>query len=324
MSKEHQITKQVEDYIAFKQGMGFKIKIESAELRRFAKFARIQDHQGALTIDLALNWASEKPHYTRWYQARRLETVHCFAKYAFAIDAETQIPPTGIFGKCHGRTIPYIYSNDEVISLMKEANKLLSPDGMRALAISTVIGLLWATGLRVCELCRLLNNDVDFSKMELHIRDTKFHKERYVPIQSTVVNALKKYADYRDKQCPNSTGPYFFSSTGGQQLSEANLEYGFKVIRPCLLPKIKDRWDRRPPRLYDLRHTFACNTIIRWFKEGIDINHQILLLSTYLGHVKPSDTYWYLTGTPELLVLATNQFENFFLGIKSGGKSYEK
>jgi site-specific recombinase XerD len=320
MNKGHRVTRQIEEYIVFKQGMGFKITIEAAELRRFAKFARTQDHQGALTIDLALNWASEKPHYTRWYQARRLETVHCFAKYAFAVDAETQIPPTGVFGKCHGRTVPYIYSIDEVVLLMEQASKLLSPDGLRAIAVTTAIGLLWATGLRVCELCRLFRDDVDFYTMELHIRNTKFYKERYVPIQTTVVDALKKYVQYRDYLYPNSTNPYFFLSTGGKILAERNFEYSFTILRSYLLPEGKLFWDRRPPRLYDLRHSFACNTIIRWFKESVDINHRIFLLSTYLGHVKPSDTYWYLTGTPELLALATKQFEAFSSGVNIGEK----
>lgn len=320
MSKEHRITRLVEDYITYKQGMGFLIKIESAELRRFAKFARAQEHQGALSIDLALHWASEKSHYTRWYKARRLETVRCFARYAFAFDSETQIPPTGVFGTCHCRTTPYIYSIHEVLLLMERASKLLSPDGLRARAVHTAIGLLWATGLRVCELGRLLREDIDFNKMELHIRDTKFHKERFVPIQTTVADALKKYADYRDHLYPISINPHFFLSTGGQILSEQNLEYTFKVLRTCLLPEGKKRWDRRPPRLYDLRHSFACATIIRWFKEGADVNHQILLLSTYLGHVKPTDTYWYLTGTPELLALATERFEHFTLGMEKGEK----
>lgn len=320
MNKEHRVTQQVEDYIAFKQGMGFKITIEAAELRRFAKFSRVQNHQNAMTIDLALNWASEKPNYTRWYQARRLETVRCFAKYAFAVDAETQIPPTGVFGQCHGRTIPYIYSIDEVVLLMEQAQKLLSPDGLRALTVTTAIGLLWATGLRVCELCRLYRNDINFHTMELHIRHTKFNKERYVPIQATVIDALKRYAEYRDHLYSNSTDSHFFLSTDGKMFSEQKLEYAFKVIRPCLLPKGKLIWDRRPPRLYDLRHSFACNTIIRWSQEGADVNHLILRLSTYLGHVKPSDTYWYLTGTPELLTLATERFETFSLNIKMGEK----
>jgi integrase len=323
MNNAHLITNQVEKYIKFKQSMGYQIKIESQELRRFAKFARENNHQGSLTIDLALNWASEKTNYTRWYRARRLETVHVFAKYAFAIDDNTQIPPTGTFGKCHGRVVPYIYSNDEVIILMDQAKSLISPDGLRAKAITTAIGLLWVTGMRVCELCRLLRSDINFGKMEIHIRDTKFHKERYIPIHKTAIEALKKYAKYRDNLYPNSDNAYFFLTTGGQVLTQRHLEYSFTKLRQYLLPIGKKCWNRRPPRLYDLRHTFACNTIIRWYKEGIDINHKILLLSTYLGHVKPSDTYWYLTGTPELLAIATEQFEDFSRESRLE-ESYEK
>jgi integrase len=106
-------------------------------------------------------------------------------------------------------------------------------------------------------------------------------------------------------------------------LTRRHLDYNFTLLRQYLLPNEKRCWDRRAPRLYDLRHTFACNTIIRWYKEGVDINHNILLLSTYLGHVKPSDTYWYLTGTPELLAIATKKFENFFRGFGLE-ESYEK
>lgn len=210
--------------------MGYQIKIESQELRRLAKFAREKNHQGSLTIGLALSWASEKPHYTRWYRARRLETVHVFAKYAFVIDDNTQIPPTGIFGKCHGRVVPYIYSNDEVIILMDQAKKLLSLDGLRAKAITTAIGLLWATGIRVCELCRLLRNDIDFHKMEIHIRDTKFHKERYIPIHETVIAALKKYVKFRDNLYPHSDSCYFFLTTDGQVLTRRHLEYNFTSL----------------------------------------------------------------------------------------------
>ena len=324
MNKEHRITKQVEEYIAYKRALGYLITIEAAELKRFARFAQDHGHEGALTVDLALDWVTEKQHHTRWYKARRLETIHSFAKYALAIDAETQIPPLGVFGKCHGKTVPYIYTTHEVTLLMDQAEKLLSPDGLRGVTIATAIGLLWSTGLRVSEACGLLKDDVDYCNMEIHIRKTKFNKERYVPIHDTVSDALKSYETYRDKILPNSTEPHFFLSTGGQTLSLRNFENGFTVIRNCLLTDGKLNWDRRAPRLADLRHTFACRTILQWFKEGVDVNHKLLLLSTYLGHVKPSDTYWYLTGTPELLAEATKRFENFSLQIFSSGGSHEQ
>jgi len=126
-----------------------------------------------------------------------------------------------------------------------------------------------------------------------------------------VVSQLAKYEEYRNKLCPNAITLSLFLSTGGEPLRLRNLEYSFTVIRQCLLPEGKLEWNRRPPRLYDLRHSFTSHTILRWVKEGVDVNHRINSLSTYLGHVKPSDTYWYLTGTPELLALATEKFENY-------------
>ncbi len=317
MNSEHLISRQIEEYIAFKKALGFQITVESAELRRFAKYAEEQKHHGSLTVDLVLNWVSQKPSYSRFYKARRLETVHTFAKYAVSIDSKAQMPPKGLFGKCHGRTSPYIYTTVEVKKIIDQANQLLSPDGLRARTMAALIGLLWSTGLRVSEACRLIVDDIDYDNLELHIRRTKFNKERYVPIHESVGDALKKYEAFRNEY--HSAEPYFFLSTGGKRLVLRNAEYAFTVIRKCLLPEGTLNWSRRPPRLYDFRHTFASNTIRRWLEEGVDVNHRLLLLSTYLGHVKPSDTYWYLTGTPELLSIAIKKFEDLSFDVGSGG-----
>ncbi len=319
MNKTNLITQQVEEYVAFKQTLGFKITVESAELRRFALFAVNQNHQGPLTIDLALNWVSMKPHYSRYYKARRLETVRLFAKYLVAKGHVAEIPPAGIYGKCHGRTTPYIYTADEILKLIAKAKLLLPANGLRANTIATLIGLLWSTGLRISEACSLEKADLDYHKRTLHIKATKFNKERIIPIHESVVAALQAYAAFRDSYYPSSITPAFFLSTGGKQLQLRNAEYAFTVIRNCLLPSGKLKWDRRPPRLYDLRHSFVCHTIMRWSKEGADVNQRLLLLSTYLGHVKPSDTYWYLTGTTELLSLAVKRFEDLSIHCSPGG-----
>lgn len=308
---EHRITSQVESYISFKQGMGFQLLVEAAELRRLAAFACLLKHDGSLTVELALNWVTDKPGRSRWYQARRLETVHRFAQYVRLLDNETQIPRPGIFGHCHGRTVPYIFTVDEVVLLMESASKLYSPDGLRAHSVRTAIGLLWATGLRVGELCQLDRDDVELGSGEIHVRQTKFNKERKIPIHATVVEQLRAYALKRDAVCTNTKTSHFFLWTNGEPLTVRKLDYSFTVIRDHLLPPGQQIWQRRPPRLYDVRHSFACATIRRWYDEGIDVNHHLLLLSTYLGHVKPSDTYWYLTGIPELLALTTDRFQHW-------------
>lgn len=309
MNSDHLITRQVEEYIAYKRGLGFKIFIEAAELRRFARYAREARHDGPLTADLVLGWISLNPTHTRWYKARRLETVCTFARYAAIFDPRTEIPRNGIFGGCHGRRHPCIISQTEIRLLMHEARQLLSPDGLRGIAVSTALGLLWSSGLRPSELCALLVSDVDLEEGILHICETKFSKTRYVPLDAKTRDALKEYSDFRDSLYPCSPSGHLFLTTRGTQLTLRKLESAMGLVRRCLSVGSQIGAKQRTPRLYDLRHSFACMTIRRWLSAGDDINHRLLLLCAYLGHVRPSDTYWYLTGTPELFALVCARFE---------------
>ena len=109
--------------------------------------------------------------------------------------------------------------------------------------------------------------------------------------------------------------PHLLLSEQGRELRPSAVHWTFQQIRTVL------QWPggHRAPRLYDLRHTFACRRLLVWYREGIDVNHAISALATYLGHVKVSDTYWYLSGVPELLAVAAQRFERFVAGAKQGG-----
>jgi hypothetical protein len=126
------ITRQVEEYITYKRSLGYLIKIESQELRRFAKHTRDICYTGSITAELSMQWASLDSSFTRKYMARRLEILHTFAVYISVFDPEAQIPQNGVFGKSHTRTDPYIYADDEVLALMRSADTFCSPDGIRA------------------------------------------------------------------------------------------------------------------------------------------------------------------------------------------------
>lgn len=307
------ISDQIEEYIIYKRGLGYKIKIESDELRRFAAYTRNINYEGSLTVDIALSWVSLKPKYSRWYMARRLEIIRTFAQYISIFDPNAQIPQRGIFGKCHGKITPYIFTEKEINTLMEIASDLFSPDGLRAITIPTAIGLMWVTGMRPGEVCKLMNEDVELNNGYITIKETKFSKSRTLPIHVSTIQKLNEYKKARDKLRKDYLNQHFFIMTGGNSLILRNLEYAWQIIRESLLADT-ERWNRRPPRLYDIRHSFACNTILRWLQEGININNKILYLSTYLGHAKISDTYWYLTGTPEIMTLLTNNFEEYFYG----------
>lgn len=307
------ISIQIEEYISYKRGLGYQIKIEADELRRFANYTRTIGYEGSLTVDIALQWVTLKPEYSRWYMARRLETIRTFAKYICIFDPIAQVPQKGVFGKCHGRINPYIFTEKEICILMKVASELFSPDGLRSITIPTAIGLMWSTGMRPNEICKLMNEDVDLVNGYITVKETKFSKSRILPIHETTISKLKIYREDRDKLRNNYSDQHFFIMTGGKSLMLRNFEYAWQIIRDTLLTD-KEKWNRRPPRLYDIRHSFACNTLLMWLQEGINVNNKILYLSTYLGHVKIVDTYWYLTGTPELMSFSTNTFEEYFYG----------
>ncbi len=195
---------------------------------------------------------------------------------------------------------------------MDECNNLYAPDGIRSYTIKVIIGLLWSTGMRPSEPVGLFIEDVDFENRILHIRRTKFSKERYIPIHESVSKQLYKYLQWIEKKLGlRFLADAFFYTTGGKTLTESSLAYAFKLIRP----RINATTIGYPcVRLYDFRHTFACNTILKWNRHGEDVNAKLYVLSTYLGHVRPEDTFWYLSATPELLKISCSKYESEFGG----------
>jgi integrase len=178
-----------------------------------------------------------------------------------------------------------------------------------------LIGLVAVTGIREGEAVRLDRDDVDLSQGLLAVRDSKFGKSRQIPIHSSTVSALAEYAARRDTRRyrpdgrPNRHGPSaaFFTSTTGTRLLRDNVATIFpRLVRDAGLASAGHG---RPPRLHDLRHSFAVNTLIGWYRQGVDVEPRLPLLSTWLGHVHPKSTFWYLTAVPELLELIVDRLD---------------
>jgi integrase len=315
MSAPGAMVTKVDKYIQQRRALGWQLTVEARELARFAAYADNIGHQGPLTIELELGWARLANDRSRLYQARRLETVGTFARHLATFEPGTAIPSRGLLGPAHQRVRPYIYSDREVIRIMEEASRLPSPNGLRALTYRTLIGLLASTGLRVCEALRLDREDMDEGSGILTVRDTKFHKSRLVPLHGSVTTALSSYVSERDRIIPHPVCPRFFLSMRGSPLLHSVVQFTFSKLRKNVA---FEGSGRLPPRLYDLRHTFATRRLLEWYRDGTDIGNAIARLSVYLGHVKPSDTYWYLTGTPELLAVAAGRFEASSCAVVSG------
>ena len=160
--------------------------------------------------------------------------------------------------------------------------------------------------MRLGEALALDGDDVDYNDAVLTIRDSKFQKSRQLPLHSTTRDVLRTYADKRNEFISRPRGPSFLMSITGKRLISQNVYATFwKLLQKAGL------YERRPrrPRIHDLRHTFAVNTIRRWYAAGLDVEPRVASLSTYLGHVSPTSTYWYLTATLELMALASKRLE---------------
>ena len=310
-----QITMQThaENYLSERRSLGFALRSVGYSINSFARYVDALDLQEPLTVDVMADWArhdkgnSNNP--STW--ARRLQKLQPFARYLQQFDPSVEVPDDTIFGRVGQRLTPHIYSEEEIINLLAAACRLDPPDGLRGATYETLFGLLASTGIRISEAVHLLNTEVDLRQGMLTIRQTKFAKSRYVPLHSSTVDALKQYRSLRNPQI-EVTGetPFFVGSRGrrlGKHLRLRQVRRVFSNLRDQL------GWINRgahdAPRIHDLRHTFVVRRVMLWHAQGVDVDQQMLALSTYLGHVMVTSTYWYLTGVPQLMVVAADKFE---------------
>jgi integrase len=295
----------VDDYISLRHSLGFKLEAYPWMLHDFVDYL---EGAGAerITMELALSWAQrpgEDVHPS--YLAKRLCVVRGFARHLTAFDPATEVPSADLLPHQACRRIPYIYSDDDTAALMKTARSL-APE-LRGATYEALVGLLTVSGARVGELIGLDRGDVDLADGVLTIRYTKFNKSREVPLHQSTVKALRSYAAVRDELCPTPKTASFFVSMRSGRLSYETVQHTFRLV--VRAAGLEPRSKRCRPRLHDTRHSFACATLLGWYRSGVDVEAHLPLLSTYMGHACPEHTYWYLSATPELLSLAARRRE---------------
>jgi integrase len=305
------------EYLTYRRSLGYQLRIEGQMLQSFARYADGVGHCGPVTTELALRWARLPEQATRLYQARRLEVVRTLARYLVPREPGTEVPPRGLLGSAHVRRPAFLYSQNDIIALLNAARSLAPVEGLRPRTYATLIGLLASTGLRINEALTLGANDVDLDLGVLTIRQTKFHKSRFVPLHASAVAPLRDYAADRDGRPRQRRDRTFFVSDAGLRLPYTTVRQTFHRLLRRALPEAAST-GRARPRFHDLRHTFACRRLTDWYRDGTDVNRVIDHLSAYLGHAKVTDTYWYLTGVPEMLALAGNRFEQFSSPTQGG------
>jgi integrase len=309
-----ELQKALEEYLTLRRSLGAQLRWAGHLLHQFVKMF---DQKGAsfITTKLALNWATQSNNVLPVVWADRLAAVRGFARFRSAVDPRTEIPPQNLLPRRYHRKAPYIYSKGEIARLIEAAKQLNSPKGLRACMYSTMFGLIAVTGMRMSEPLALDCEDVDLVKGLLTIRSTKFGKSRLVPLHATTQRVLQQYVNTRDRIFPKPDSRSFFVSERGTRLARATVHPVFVDL--SRKTGLRGPSDRRGPRLHDLRHTFAVRTLLRWYRAGVDVERHLPKLATYLGHAQVTDTYWYLSATPELLRLAAARLDTTRKGALS-------
>jgi integrase/recombinase XerD len=292
----------LDDYLRLRRGLGFQLGRHGEALPRFVAYL---DARGAttVTVELAVAWARLPERIKPITVDFRLSAVRGFARYLHAIDPDHEIPPPGLLAVPRRRPAPYIYTPEQIAEVLGTARRLRPP--LRAVTYETLFGLLAATGMRLGEAFALTHRDVDLVEGMVTVRHTKFDRVRLVPLHPSVAAALCAYVTARDRLCPTPSCDRFFVSVTGRPLRRGEADCVFRDITA----EIGLRTDAVHPRIHGLRHTFAVRTLIDGHRQGADISALLPVLSTYLGHVEPANTYWYLTAVPELMQLVAARLE---------------
>ncbi len=294
----------LDDYLAIRRALGFKLQRVGQMLPGFVTYME-QAGAATITTELALAWAKQPAGGAAWWRIR-LRAVRGFARHVQSVDPCTEVPPGDLLPAPPTRATPYLYSESDVGRLMTAARALASP--LKAVTYETLVGLLATTGMRMGEAIRLDRADLDWDNGVLTVRSSKFGKSREVPLHPSTLGALRAYQRRCDQLCPRPKAPSFFISTTGTRLDQPTVGATFVML--ARQAGLRPRSLRCRPRPHDLRHSFAVRTLLNWYRAGDNVESKLPLLSTYLGHVSPASTYWYLTAAPELLALASKRLEH--------------
>lgn len=296
----------VDEYLTLRRSLGFLLRSHGTLLHDFVSFVETREAE-VITIDLALRWATRQSRVSPGWWNNQLGVVRGFTRYWSARDPRTEVPPLGMLPKRAQRPSPYLYTDGDVQRLLQSAGCLRSRSKLWPTTMATLIGLLSVTGMRIGEALGLDDEDIDWDEGVITIRRAKFGKSRLIPLHRTTRSALESYAQQRDRIWVPARRSPFFPSPTWKRLRNCQVHRTFGVLlRFAGLPCTRDY---RGPSLHDFRHRFAVNTLVRWYRAGLDIERHIFSLSTFLGHSCVANTYWYLAAAPELMGLACGRFE---------------
>ena len=299
----------VTDYLTIRRSLGYKLERAGRLLPQFIDYLEDVDAT-TITVEHALAWSTLPGNERVNWWVERLSIVRGFAAWLAAHDPTVEVPPAGLLGSRPRRATPTLFSEGDIVALVAATATIRSP--LRAATYRTLIGLLAVTGMRIGEALGLDRRDLDVDRGVLVVRSGKFGKARQLPLHHTTLEVLVSYLADRDRLHPGADQDALFITTRGTRLA-----YGYvKVTYRQLIDRagLAAHPGSRPPRLHDLRHAFVVNTVLDAYRSGTDVQARLPVLSTYVGHVDPAATYWYLSSAPELLAVAGQRLDENLQG----------
>lgn len=296
------LRERIADYLLLRRSFGFALAKDDYLLSQFAGFLERCDNP-RISTDTVSGWVASSAESPGW-RRERLATLRRFLLWAHSFDPDLPIPALPHPSTGHRQPVPYLYSAEEIRELMDCTSVFLSP--AKAATFRTLIGLISCTGLRIGEALRADSTDLEGDV--LTVRDSKNGATRLVPLHATTTKALNVYLRTVRPQLTGMTPcQAIFLSRSGTRLLYANVYADFRrVAERAGIPKTPAGHFPHP---HDLRHAFAVATMTDAYRNGIDAAHVVPVLSTYLGHRRPADTYWYLHASPALLAAAAARLD---------------
>ena len=301
----------LESYLGVREAQGYQAGAQRTLLRDFIQYVQAQNNDGPIRAQQVLDWACVgAAHRGNNGAASRLTVARGFLHFLQATYPQTEVPDYQLLAAPR-RPKPYLFTPDQIAIVMQAAQKAKPQQGLRPHTLATAIGLLACTGLRAGEVMRLMVEDVKLNDKPPHliVLQTKFGKSRIVPLHSTTADQLQHYADKRTAWHYAGLSEVFFMDERGQPLNHDSLGRWFSQL--CHKLGFWPSDNRNPPTLGSLRHSFAVQRLKAWYEAGEEVQALLPNLATYLGHVRPEETYWYLSALPELLGAAADRFEAY-------------
>jgi integrase len=296
------------DYLRLRRALGYQLVRPEQLLNQFLTYL---DHSAitTITVDQALSWARQSNGDPNWW-AYRLSVVRGFATYLHTLDPTHEVPAADLLPRRVLRAHPFLYSEDDVAALIAATQSLGTP--MRRATYATLIGLLAVTGMRIGEAIAIDRSEVDLEAGCLTVRNAKFGKSRELVLHPSTVDALRQYLQERDRLAPAPATAALFISTAATRLIYHNVSMTFR--RLVRVAGLRPGTSLSRPRIHDLRHSFVVRSMLDAYAAGQDGQARLTLISTYLGHVQPASTYWYLSASPELMAVAGQRLEAHLAG----------